>query len=300
MFRRAITTISFAAAIALVPTTSLADPSAAQGASAAGLGPATNSATNTGGSSADSSTLQPAGTSSLQSSTGASSNLSAPTSNTLQAPASDSGTLQVIQGEADGATHGLGGGTSWAWLWWLAAVIIAIAATAFFWLRRTQLPASGIYQDEADADQAPSEPIKSHTLTITIARPAKAIFDFTLNPDNTAKWVDGIVAEEADEQPPKLGTIYKNQNPAGEWTEYEIVGFEPTQHFTMARSGSSYRVRYSFKPADEDETKAAAKSDDEPQPEATELEYREWVEDGELDNLFPAEALQKLKSLLES
>jgi hypothetical protein len=292
MFRRVIPAIIFALGLTLLPACSLAATAVDQGASAAGLGPATNSGTSTGSSSADSSTLQPAGTSPLQSTTGASSGLTAPDSNVLQAPASDSDTLQVIEGQADGGVHQLSGGNSWTWLWWLIAALI-VAGGVVFWRLRRRPAAKPEASAEPEEQPTPSEPIRSQTLTITIARPAAAIFEFALDPANTPKWIDSIIAEEASDQPPKLGTMYKNQNQDGEWTEYEIVGFEPSEHFTMAMSGSPYRVRYTFKPVAEDNKDTTG-------TDTTELEYREWVEDGELGSLFPAEALQKLKSLLES
>ncbi len=300
MLRRTLIAISFASIVALIPAAGLADVAVDQGASAAGLGPAASSGTSTGGSSADSATLQPAGNNPLQSATGASNGLTAPNSNALQAPASDQGTLQVIQGEADGSPYQLTGDSSWAWLWWFGVIVVILVGGFFAWRwlrhpRRTIPP--------TPADEPEPEPIHSHTLTITIDRPAATVFDYTLDPSNTAKWIDAIADEEANERPPKLGTIYKNQNQDGEWTEYEIVGFEPAEHFTLARSGSSYRVRYSFKPVEAAKAESEAPEDKPSDKESkvnTELEYHEWVEDGELTDLFSPEALQKLKSLLES
>ena len=68
--------------------------------------------------------------------------------------------------------------------------------------------------------------MKEKILTITINKPAAEVFSFCLNPKNTPFWVDSIVKEETNEQPTKLGTIYRNVNQAGKWSEYKVIGFE--------------------------------------------------------------------------
>lgn len=51
--------------------------------------------------------------------------------------------------------------------------------------------------------------------TIAIEKPAQKVFAFTINPDNTPKWVDVVVEEQTNETPTKLGTIYKNKDTDG-------------------------------------------------------------------------------------
>jgi|GEM_PF-5165573 len=279
MLRRILTVIGLLI-ITSAPAAVLADTSVQHGASATELGPSTTGAVGTGGSSADSGTLQPAGSNPLQSSTNAATGLTAPDSSVLQAPASDSGTLQVIEDQADGSPHQLGE-SSRGWLWWLTgllAVVIIVVLLAALHRRRRPQP--------APADIPAAEPIRDLKLTVTIHRPAADIFDYLLDPANTPKWISDVASQEADELPPKLGTQYKNQDPDGVWTEYEIIGLEPPHHFTCAEVGGPRRVKYTFTPAETDT--------------ATELEYHEWVENGELQHPFPPEALQKLKELLEA
>ncbi|HSW79390.1 MAG TPA: SRPBCC family protein [Candidatus Saccharimonadales bacterium] len=127
--------------------------------------------------------------------------------------------------------------------------------------------------------------MKDLKLTIEINRPAKEIFDFTLNPENTPKWVDFIGHEETDEWPVKLGTIYRNRaNPGAEWSEFKLSEYDPGKLFTLSKVDGSYNVRYVFKPIT---------------PDTTELEYYEWTDEVELEVPFTMESLQKLKNILE-
>lgn len=120
-------------------------------------------------------------------------------------------------------------------------------------------------------------------LKIQIDALPDTVFEFVTNPANTSRWIDSIVREETNESPPKLGTIYRNQNQAGQWSEYEMTKFDPDKMFIMSSRNSPYRVRYTLTPVDG----------------RTELEYYEWVESGELEEPFTLEPLEKLKSILE-
>jgi len=121
-------------------------------------------------------------------------------------------------------------------------------------------------------------------LTVVINRPAQEIFDFTLDPDNTPKWIDGIVKEVAEPVPVRVGTVYRNQTSEGIWREYEITALDPGTMFVLSRNDGSYHVKYSLKPA----------------AGGTELEYLEWTDAGELDEPFTQEALDKLKRVMEA
>lgn len=127
--------------------------------------------------------------------------------------------------------------------------------------------------------------MKDLKLTVTINKPAKVIFEFTLNPKNTPKWIDFIIEEETNEWPAKLGTIYRNRGDAsGKWSEFEITEYEPFKSFTLSKKDGSYHVRYLFTPIT---------------PDRTELDYFEWTGKGDLDVPFTIEPLQKLQRILE-
>ena len=126
--------------------------------------------------------------------------------------------------------------------------------------------------------------MKSKKLVIQINKPMSEVFAFVTDPANTPKWIDWMVVEQTNEMPPRLGTIYKNQNKAGEWNEYEMTAFEPNKMFIMSNHNSNYHVRYTLKPTNYN---------------STELEYYEWMEEGKLAGPFTMEILEKLKSVLE-
>lgn len=126
----------------------------------------------------------------------------------------------------------------------------------------------------------------SNTLKVIISRPIEEVFEFVTNPKNTAKWVDSIVAEETNEFPVKQGTIYKNQNKQGDWSEYVMSDFIVDKQFTLSNKDNGYHVKYTLTSLS---------------PNETELEYSEWVdEQGDLGKPFTQDVLDKLKNVIEA
>ena len=126
--------------------------------------------------------------------------------------------------------------------------------------------------------------MKDLKLAIKIDKPVSRVFEFTTNPKNTPLWVDSIVKEETNEWPIKVGTIYRNQNKQGRWNEYEVIKFEKDKMFIFSQKNSSYHVKYTFAPINNN---------------SCELEYYEWVDNGELEDPFTIDILEKLKIILE-
>lgn len=126
--------------------------------------------------------------------------------------------------------------------------------------------------------------MKEKKLTVIINRAAHEVFDFTLNPENTPKWIDNIAKEQTNESPTKFGTIYKNQDCDNNWNEYEIAAYEPDVMFVMSKKDGNYHVKYTFKPLGDSQC---------------ELEYYEWVDNSYLDEPFTQDILEKLKDVIE-
>ena len=127
--------------------------------------------------------------------------------------------------------------------------------------------------------------MKDKRLTIVINKSVKDVFEFTINPANTPKWIEGIVLEETNEQPIKLGTVYKNKNKSGNWNKYIVSAFVKDKTFQLKRINADYNIRYTFKPNKEGYCN---------------FEYYEWVTKGHLDDTFSDKVLKKLKKLVEN
>jgi hypothetical protein len=125
--------------------------------------------------------------------------------------------------------------------------------------------------------------MRSIKLTVQIGKPVAEVFEFVINPASTPKWIDGIKKEVANEWPVKLGTIYRNRGSTDKWSEYEVTILKKNSVFMLSSLNTPYHVKYTLQPI----------------RGGTELEYFEWVDDGELEKPFTKDILDKLKNLLE-
>lgn len=127
--------------------------------------------------------------------------------------------------------------------------------------------------------------MQHNKLTIIINRPTQEVFDFTLNPENTPKWIDEIELEETNEWPAKVGTIYRNKSMSGVWAQYKLTELVEDKSFTLvSNQDANFTARYGF-----------TKLDD----QTTDFEYYEWVDQGTISEPFEYGRLEKLKRILE-
>lgn len=126
--------------------------------------------------------------------------------------------------------------------------------------------------------------MKELKLKVIVNKPIGEVFEFSINPNNTPKWIEGIVKEETSEWPLKLGTTYRNQNTQGEWSTLTVTDLVPNEVFELSQVEGAYHVHYTF----------TALTDN-----SCELEYREWVDEGEISDLFTQETLDTLKKIIE-
>lgn len=126
--------------------------------------------------------------------------------------------------------------------------------------------------------------MKETRLKIIINKPVSEVFEFTTNPKNTHLWVPGIAKEITNEWPVKVGSIYKNTSDNVNWSEYVVSKFDQGKIFVFDKVGSTYHVQYTFTPLSDNQT---------------ELEYYEWMDEGELDGPFTMDILEKLKQIIE-
>jgi len=126
--------------------------------------------------------------------------------------------------------------------------------------------------------------MKENRITIIVNRPVNEVFEFSTNPKNTHLWSASIKEEITDEYPPKIGTMYKNRWDAPIRDTYKVSEFEQDKLFTLSDLDENYHVRYTYRALDDNKT---------------EMEYFEWMANGDLSNPYTKDVLEKLKSIIE-
>lgn len=122
---------------------------------------------------------------------------------------------------------------------------------------------------------------------IAINKSVTDVFDFTTDPTNTPKWIDGITEEKVDKKPIAVGTKYSNTSDGSTWTEYTCIAFDKDKLFELQEGDGPYHVRYTYEAVSESETK---------------LTYFEWMDGGKTPLIKPFEKkhLEKLKQVMEA
>ena len=126
--------------------------------------------------------------------------------------------------------------------------------------------------------------MKDNRLTIQIKKPIDEVFSFTITPPNSTLWIKSVIKEETNEWPIRIGTVYKLQNKNGEYSEVVVAALKENKFVEWISKDQVYHCRYTFKNIDKN---------------TTELEYYEWVDEGELEEPFTLDVLKKLKSVIE-
>ena len=126
--------------------------------------------------------------------------------------------------------------------------------------------------------------MKDNRLTIQIKKPIDEVFSFTITPPNSTLWIKSVIKEETNEWPIRIGTVYKLQNKKGEYSEVIVTALKENKFIEWISKDQVYHCRYTFKTIDKN---------------TTELEYYEWVDEGELEEPFTLDVLKKLKFVVE-
>ena len=121
-------------------------------------------------------------------------------------------------------------------------------------------------------------------ISVIIDKTIYEVFEFSTNPHNTLLWVSSISEEVADEYPPKIDTKYRNRGGNDNWNEYKVVDFQKDKVFILSDLEENYFVKYTYSKLNNYKT---------------EMEYFEWMTDGELSNPFTKDVLKNLKKVME-
>ncbi|USN58926.1 MAG: hypothetical protein H6767_02325 [Candidatus Peribacteria bacterium] len=126
--------------------------------------------------------------------------------------------------------------------------------------------------------------MRENKITVVINKPIDEVFEFTTNPQNTHLWIPSISEEITDEYPPKINTRYRNRGESDNWDEYKVVDFNQNEVFILSDLDENYFVKYTYRKLDENKT---------------EMEYFEWMTNGELNKPFTESILGNLKKVME-
>lgn len=127
--------------------------------------------------------------------------------------------------------------------------------------------------------------MKQNRLVIQIKKPIPELFKFAITPPNSTLWIPGVVKEETNDFPVRIGTIYKLTNENGNVSEMAVVNIKENKIVEWISSDKNYHCRYTFISLDKN---------------TSELQYFEWVNIGEIQEPFTQKVLDKLKSVVEN
>jgi hypothetical protein len=126
--------------------------------------------------------------------------------------------------------------------------------------------------------------MKTNVLLIRINKPITDVFRFCITPPNSTRWIGHCIGEETSDWPVQVGIIYTLHYDNGTMSKVTVSDIKENEYIEWVSQDKNYHCRYSFKSIDN---------------KMTELEYSEWVEEGEIDSPFELNILEKLKRVLE-
>ena len=125
--------------------------------------------------------------------------------------------------------------------------------------------------------------MRENKITVVIDKSIDKVFEFTTNPQNTHLWIPSISVEIADEYPPKINMRYKNRGEGDNWDEYKVVDIKKNEVFILSDLDENYFVKYTYRKLNDNKT---------------EMEYYEWMTNGELSKPFTESILGNLKKII--
>ena len=126
--------------------------------------------------------------------------------------------------------------------------------------------------------------MKENNLTIQINKPLHDVFLFCITPPNSTKWIPGVIHEETNEWPVKVGTVYLLSNNKNETSRVIVSQIINEEMVEWVSEDKNYHCKYTFKSFEQN---------------ITELQYNECVDKGDINRPFSIEILDKLKEVLE-
>jgi len=126
--------------------------------------------------------------------------------------------------------------------------------------------------------------MRENKIIVVIDKLIDEVFEFTTDPQNTHLWIPSILEEVSDGYPPKINTIYKNRGEDNNWDRYKVVDFLKDKVFILSDLDENYFVKYTYRKLDNNKT---------------EMEYFEWMTNGELSKPFTEDILGNLKKTME-
>jgi len=89
-----------------------------------------------------------------------------------------------------------------------------------------------------------------NTLVVEIKRPVNEVFEFTVSPNNTPKWIKSVLVEETSSEIIGVGTIYNQLVNIGSGKQhevaYKVVTYELNKRFELQRIGDNYKCSYIY------------------------------------------------------